>query len=45
GSSKMLPVVNGKIALGTWQSVFFVELDGPRTRSVIVQIMGKGKET
>ena len=45
GSSKMLPVVNGKIALGTWQSVFFVELDGPRTRSAIVQIMGKGKET
>ncbi len=45
GSSKILPVVNAKIALGTWQSVFFVELDGPRTRSVIIQIMGKGKET
>ncbi len=40
GPSRVIPVVNGRIRLGTWQSVFLLELDGPRTRSVIVQLMG-----
>ena len=44
GSSKSLPVVDGKVHVGTWQSIFFVELDGPRTRSLIVQILGDGKK-
>lgn len=43
GISKVLPVENGKIKLGTWQSVFFLELDGPRNRSVFIQIMGVGE--
>jgi len=34
--SLVLPVKDGRAALGTWQSVFLVELDGPRTRSVSV---------
>lgn len=29
-SNQTLPVINGQISLGTWQSIFFVELDGPR---------------
>jgi len=31
----------GRLTLGTWQSVFFCEFDGPRTRQVIVTIQGK----
>lgn len=38
GCSVALPVMNGRVALGTWQSILFIELDGPRTRNVIVQI-------
>jgi secondary thiamine-phosphate synthase enzyme len=40
GNSVTIPLENGQIDLGTWQSVFFVELDGPRTRKVIVTIIG-----
>ncbi|WP_296866194.1 secondary thiamine-phosphate synthase enzyme YjbQ [uncultured Methanobrevibacter sp.] len=29
-SSETIPISNGKLDLGTWQSVFFIELDGPR---------------
>jgi secondary thiamine-phosphate synthase enzyme len=40
-SSEVIPVVDGKLALGTWQSVLFFDLDGPRTRSVFVQVSGE----
>jgi len=43
GTSKILPLESGKIKLGTWQSVFVIELDGPRNRSVFIQIMGVGE--
>jgi secondary thiamine-phosphate synthase enzyme len=36
GSQVVVPVENGRLALGTWQGVFFCEFDGPRTRTVIV---------
>jgi secondary thiamine-phosphate synthase enzyme len=36
GESKTLPVVDGHLALGTWQHLYLVELDGPRTRQVLV---------
>jgi secondary thiamine-phosphate synthase enzyme len=36
GPQVVVPVENGRLALGTWQGVFFCEFDGPRTRSVIV---------
>lgn len=36
GASLTLPVVNGELRLGTWQSVLLVELDGPRERQMIV---------
>ncbi len=32
----VVPVVNGRLALGTWQGIFFCEFDGPRTRKVLV---------
>ena len=40
-SSECLPVKNMKLDLGTWQSVFFVELDGPRhERTVTLTMVG-----
>ncbi|HSN55630.1 MAG TPA: secondary thiamine-phosphate synthase enzyme YjbQ [Candidatus Sulfomarinibacteraceae bacterium] len=39
GCSVTLPVVGGRPHLGTWQGVFFVELDGPRSRRVWVEIL------
>jgi len=42
-ASESIPVVNGEPALGAWQSIFFVELDGPRRgRKVDLQLMGEG---
>ena len=35
-----LPVEGGALALGTWQSVLLVELDGPRERELWVQVVG-----
>lgn len=34
-SSETIPISNGKLDLGTWQSVFFIELDGPRKNRVV----------
>lgn len=36
GGSVTIPVVDGRLRLGTWQGIFLVELDGPRTRKVWV---------
>lgn len=41
GSSVQIPVEEGRLSLGTWQSVFLCEFDGPRNRRVIVQLIGK----
>lgn len=38
GCSAAVPIVGGRMALGTWQSVFFCEFDGPRRRRVIVSV-------
>ena len=40
GASETVPVVEGRLHLGTWQRVFLAELDGPRRREVVVQVMG-----
>ena len=41
-SSECLPVKNGMLDLGTWQSVFFIELDGPRcSRTVTLTMVGE----
>ena len=41
GASETVPVEDGKLSLGKLQSIFLVELDGARKRSVIVQVMGE----
>ena len=42
GSSETLPIVDGRLDLGTWQSVFFVELDGPRRgRTIDLTFIGE----
>lgn len=38
GFSQAVFVQNGAMAMGTWQSVYFCEFDGPRTRQVWVEI-------
>ncbi len=40
GGSQTIPITDGRLDLGTWQSVFFVELDGPRNRTVKITIIG-----
>ena len=41
GCSKTIPINNSRMQLGTWQAVFFCEFDGPRRRTVHVQIIGQ----
>jgi secondary thiamine-phosphate synthase enzyme len=39
---RTLPVIDGRVELGTWQSLLFVETDVyPRRRTVIMQVMGE----
>jgi secondary thiamine-phosphate synthase enzyme len=40
GPSVSLQVRNSRVLLGTWQSIILAELDGPRSRSISVQVMG-----
>ena len=35
GSSETIPIADGRLDLGTWQSIFFVELDGPRSNRIV----------
>lgn len=39
GASITIPIEEGRLALGTWQGVFFCEFDGPRRRQVYVGII------
>ncbi|NPU83129.1 MAG: YjbQ family protein [Syntrophaceae bacterium] len=39
GASETLIIEGGRLVLGTWQSVFFCEFDGPRTRNVMVKLV------
>lgn len=41
GCSRQVMLNKGSLVLGTWQGLFFCEFDGPRTRSIHVQIMGQ----
>ena len=38
GSSVQVPVSGGRLSLGTWQGVFFMEFDGPRRRRVLIEV-------
>jgi len=40
GPSVTVPLVDGELALGRWQSIFLLECDGPRTRRVSVRVVG-----
>lgn len=43
-ASETIPIKNGEMMLGRWQSIFFVELDGPREgRKVIVKILDESR--
>ncbi len=39
-ASETIPVIDGRLALGTWQRVFLIELDHPRLRRVLVNVVG-----
>jgi len=41
GFSQQILIRDGRLQLGTWQSIYFCEFDGPRTRRVWVQILGR----
>lgn len=41
GCSEQILIKRGALNLGTWQGIFFCEFDGPRSRSVTVQIRGE----
>ena len=42
GASETIPIVGGRLDLGTWQSIFFIELDGPRSnRTVDLTFIGE----
>lgn len=40
GSSVAIPIQKGKLVLGTWQNIFFLELFEPRRRKVLVTVIG-----
>ena len=40
GCSQLVPIVGGKLALGTWQGIYFCEFDGPRRRNFQVVVQG-----
>jgi secondary thiamine-phosphate synthase enzyme len=42
GSSEAILVEGGRLALGTWQGIFFCEFDGPRRRHVLVKVLAEG---
>ena len=41
GTSETVPVIDGIMQFGPYQSIFFIELDQPRSREVMVQVVGE----
>jgi secondary thiamine-phosphate synthase enzyme len=41
GTSETIPIVDGMMQFGRWQSIFLIELDHPRPREVVIQILGE----
>ena len=39
GNSRIVPIEGGELMLGTWESIFLAEFDGPRERKVIIKII------
>lgn len=40
GQSLVIPIVDGRMKLGTWQNILLSEFDGPNTRKIHLQVMG-----
>jgi secondary thiamine-phosphate synthase enzyme len=40
GHSKTFPIREGRLQRGTWQNIFFLELDGPRIRRILFEVVG-----
>jgi len=40
GPSVTLPIHDGRLSLGRWQAIYLCEFDGPRERSLQVQVLG-----
>ena len=40
GPSQAVPLDRGRMTLGTWQAIYLCEFDGPRTRRVLVKVLG-----
>ena len=40
-TSEKIPLVKGEMAFGLWQRIFLIELDRPREREVVVQLIGE----
>lgn len=40
-NSLAVPIEGGRLTLGTWQTIFFAELDGPRQRRMKVTVVGE----
>jgi secondary thiamine-phosphate synthase enzyme len=40
-NSLTVPIEGGRLALGTWQTIFFADLDGPRHRRMTVTVVGE----
>jgi secondary thiamine-phosphate synthase enzyme len=41
GSTRIFPVRDGGLERGTWQNIFLLELDGPRSRRIVVEVTGE----
>ena len=39
GTSQTVPIEKGRLALGRWQGIYLCEFDGPRDRTVVVQVI------
>ncbi|MEM2955596.1 MAG: secondary thiamine-phosphate synthase enzyme YjbQ [Nitrososphaerales archaeon] len=41
GPSRIFPIKDGRLVKGTWQNIFVLELDGPRTRKIVLETLGE----
>jgi secondary thiamine-phosphate synthase enzyme len=45
GAAKLFNVIEGRVELGRWQSIFLVELDGPRKRTISITASGRRRNS
>jgi secondary thiamine-phosphate synthase enzyme len=44
GGSVQVIIDSGKMVLGTWERIFLMEFDGPRTRQILIQYLTAGRD-